>query len=156
MSSTGLDTFDKTVQDTNLWLKGIMQDLGTDNRKLAYDALRGTLHALRDRIGPENAVHLGAQLPMLVRGLYYEGWRPNATPTRERHLDEFIAHVASMLPVRMDVDAEAASRAVFSVLTDHLDLNEIAKVIRLLPRDVRELWPAGIVEGVEHLENQQH
>ncbi len=73
--TTGLAVFDTTVQETNLWLKGIMEGLHTDDRHLAYLALRATLHALRDRLGPENAVHLAAQLPMLVRGLYYEGWR---------------------------------------------------------------------------------
>ena len=69
MSTTGLPVFDTTVQETNLWLKAIMEGLHTDDRHLAYVALRATLHALRDRIGPENAVHLAAQLPMLVRGL---------------------------------------------------------------------------------------
>ena len=80
MSTTGLAVFDTTVQETNLWLKGIMEGLHTDDRHLAYLALRATLHALRDRLGPENAVQLAAQLPMLVRGLYYEGWRLAAAP----------------------------------------------------------------------------
>ena len=75
MSTTGLDVFDRTVQETNLWLKSLMEKLVTDDRHVAYFALRATMHALRDRIGPDNAVHLGAQLPMLIRGLYYEGWR---------------------------------------------------------------------------------
>ena len=80
MSTTGLPVFDTTVQETNLWLKAVMDGLHTDDRHLAYLALRATLHALRDRLGPENAVHLAAQLPMLVRGLYYEGWRLAASP----------------------------------------------------------------------------
>jgi hypothetical protein len=29
-------------------------------------------------------VHLGAQLPLLVRGIYYEGWHMAGKPTRER------------------------------------------------------------------------
>ena len=155
MSFAGVDTIDRTVQETNLWLKAIMLDLGTENRKLAFDVLRGALHALRDRIGPENAVHLGAQLPMLVRGLYYEGWRPSGTPTRERHVYEFIDHVAAKLPGGMDLDLEAAARAVFSVLADHLDPGEIVKVVGMLPRDVRDLWPAGIVEGAEYRADRQ-
>ena len=84
MSTTGLPVFDTTVQETNLWLKAIMEALHTDDRHLAYLALRATLHALRDRLGPENAVHLAAQLPMLLRGLYYEGWRLAASQTKER------------------------------------------------------------------------
>jgi len=84
ITDTGLAVFDKTVQETNIRLSAIMQRMRTNDRHLAYAALRATLHALRDRIGPQNAVHLGAQLPMLVRGLYYEGWHMGGTPTKER------------------------------------------------------------------------
>ena len=70
--TTGLDVFDQTVQQTNTWLVEIERELGA-NRQRAYLALRGTLHALRDELVPDEAVHLAAQLPMLVRGLYYEG-----------------------------------------------------------------------------------
>lgn len=91
--TTGLDVFDATIQETNLWLKNLMRQLGTDDRHLAYRSLRTTLHALRDRIGSENAVHFGAQLPMLLRGLYYERWRMHASQTKERHLSDFLRHV---------------------------------------------------------------
>lgn len=74
MSVTGLPAFDSTVQQSNLWLKDLMTRLGTEDREDAYHALRAVLHAVRDRIGPENVVHLGAQLPMLIRGVYYDGW----------------------------------------------------------------------------------
>ena len=83
--STGLDTFDKTVRKSNLWLKDVMERLDTRDRHHAYSTLRAVLHALRDRIGAESSAHLGAQLPMLLRGLFYEGWDPTGKPTKERH-----------------------------------------------------------------------
>jgi uncharacterized protein (DUF2267 family) len=73
MSSTGLEAFDKTLQITHVWLDEIMAELGPD-RQRAYHALRAVLHALRDRWPLNLAAHLGAQLPLLVRGIYYDNW----------------------------------------------------------------------------------
>jgi uncharacterized protein (DUF2267 family) len=78
MSATGLDVFDQTLQKTNIWLKEIMDDLGPD-RQRAYHALRAVLHTLRDRLTVEEAAHLSAQLPLLVRGIYFEGWHPRTS-----------------------------------------------------------------------------
>ena len=75
MSATGLDVFDKTLQSTNIWLDEIMEKLGPD-RQVAWHVLSAVLHALRDRLQIGLAVHLGAQLPLLVRGLYYDQWHP--------------------------------------------------------------------------------
>jgi len=140
MSTTGLPVFDTTVQETNLWLKAIMEGLHTDDRHLAYVALRATLHALRDRLGPENAVHLAAQLPMLVRGLYYEGWRLAASQSKERTRADFLEHLRSELPRGAAIDANVAARAVFGVMWEKLDLGEVGKVIDRLPPELKELW----------------
>jgi uncharacterized protein (DUF2267 family) len=93
MSTTGLDVFDNTIQKANLWLKEIMQDLGWENRHKAYEGMRVTLHTLRDRLPMGEAVDLGAQLPLLIRGVYYEGWVPAATPHKERHLEAFLSPI---------------------------------------------------------------
>jgi uncharacterized protein (DUF2267 family) len=140
VSTTGLPVFDTTVQETNLWLKAVMEGLHTDDRHLAYLALRATLHALRDRVGPENAVHLAAQLPMLVRGLYYEGWRMAASQTRERTRADFLEHVRAELPRGSAIDANLAARAVFAVMWQKLDVGEVGKVLDLLPEELKELW----------------
>jgi uncharacterized protein (DUF2267 family) len=140
--STGLDVFDTTVQQTNLWLKDLMEQLGLD-RKHAYRVLAATLHAVRDRIGPDNAVHLGAQLPMLIRGFYYEGWHVAATPTKIRHKDDFLDYVNSEVFRGLGVDPEVAVRAVFDVMAKRLDAGEVDKLTNLFPKEVRELWPAG-------------
>ena len=116
MSHTGLPAFDKTVQESNAWLKLLMEHLGTDDREYAYRVMRAALHALRDRVGPGTALHLAAQLPMLIRGMYLEGWQPTATPTRERHLEEFFSHVAKALPQGLRGNPEQTMRAVFLVI----------------------------------------
>jgi uncharacterized protein (DUF2267 family) len=69
MSFTGLPIFDETVQLSNVWLNELMDELDWDDKKRAYRVLRATLHALRDRLTPHEAAHLGAQLPMLIRSL---------------------------------------------------------------------------------------
>jgi uncharacterized protein (DUF2267 family) len=80
-------------------------------------------------------------MPMLLRGAYYEGWRPARTPTRERHLDEFLDHVASELPYQDEVDPEDAARAGFAVMAQCLDPGEIDKLLYILPYEARYLWP---------------
>jgi uncharacterized protein (DUF2267 family) len=138
--TTGLAVFDTTVQETNLWLKGVMEGLHTDDRHLAYLALRATLHALRDRLGPEHAVHLAAQLPMLLRGLYYEGWRLTAAQTKERTRADFFEHIRGELPRSSAIDPNLAARAVFGVMWEKLDVGEVGKVIDFLPPELKELW----------------
>jgi uncharacterized protein (DUF2267 family) len=146
--TSGLDVFDTTVQESNLWLKELMERLSTHDRHHAYSTLRAVLHALRDRIGPANAVHLGAQLPMLIRGVYYEGWRMDGT-TKERHEAEFIAHVIRELRRADEAEIEDGIRAVFGLLAQKLDFGEAIKVAGLLPKELRELWPVSIQEGVQ-------
>jgi uncharacterized protein (DUF2267 family) len=142
--TTGLDTFDKTVQESNLWLKDVMERLNTYDRRHAYSTMRAVLHALRDRIGPENAAHLGAQLPMLLRGLFYEGWDPTGKPTKERHESAFLAHIARELPRATGGEIEQGALAVLDVLSKHIDRGAAVKLAAILPQDLRRFWPAFI------------
>src|SRR3974390_2829153 len=98
MSATGVTALDHTVQETNVWLKAVQEELGLDNRQQAYSALRAALHSLRDRLPPEVAIKLAAQLPILVRGIYYENWGGAGPSTKERHVEAFAQHVWSELP----------------------------------------------------------
>jgi uncharacterized protein (DUF2267 family) len=140
MSQTGLAAFDSTVQTTNVWLHEIMEQLGWADQHRAYHALRAVLHALRDRLPVDQATALGAQLPMLVRGFYYEGWHPSGKPLKERKKEEFLAHIAAAFQDGAYLDPEEVARAVFRVLARHVSGGEIADVMSLLPAEIRSLW----------------
>ena len=141
MKDTHVAVLDHTVQQTNLWLKRLTDDHQFRDRSQAYTALRAVLHALRDRLTPAQAVHLGAQLPTLVRGIYYEGWRLADTPSRERTVDDFADHVAAELPPRFARDPLSTAQAVFAVLGAEIDPGEMAKVGHALPAAIRKYWP---------------
>ncbi|NIM27523.1 MAG: DUF2267 domain-containing protein [Gammaproteobacteria bacterium] len=141
MSNTGLRAFDETLQVTNTWLKGVMEQAGSEDREDAYAALRAVLQALRDRLSVDDATHLGAQLPMLVRGFYYEGWHPAGRPYRERSKEQFLEHVQERLRGREHLDAEQVARAVFRLLAERVSAGEVEKVKHALPEPVRDLWP---------------
>lgn len=147
MTRTGLDVFDNTTQKTNDWLQEISLQLGGVNRRLAYLALRGTLHAVRDFLPLEESAQLSAQLPMLVRGIYFEGWNPSRTPERERTLERFLSRLDEALErtqwdEEFPLDAEQAARAVLSVLSERVSAGETAQVRHVLPEQVRDLWPS--------------
>ncbi|MGI9436050.1 MAG: DUF2267 domain-containing protein, partial [Geminicoccaceae bacterium] len=129
------------IHQTNTWLKSLFEPLHTEDRHKAYLALRVTLHALRDRLPPELAVHLAAQLPMLVRGFFYEDWQMAKTPSTSRHVDDFLAPIERAFRNDRDADVEAIARAIFALLTRELDHGEIRKVVSALPRDLKGLWP---------------
>jgi uncharacterized protein (DUF2267 family) len=146
MSTTGLEVFDRTIHKTNTWLKELMETLDCEDRQEAYLALRATLHALRDRLTIEEVAHLAAQLPMLIRGFYYEGWDPTGKPLKERHLDEFLARIDQELKPD-GIDSEQAARAVFLVLANRISEGEIEDIEHLLPKEIRDLWPSKVNQG---------
>jgi uncharacterized protein (DUF2267 family) len=141
MAREGLPVFDETLQLTHIWLKRLMAELHTEDRQQAYLALRAVLHALRDNLTVEEATDLGAQLPMLVRGIYYEGWNPAKTPARERSRQAFFDHVNRILPGGFEYDADLATRAVFKLLAERVTAGEIKDVKSMLPKDLKTLWP---------------
>jgi len=137
--STGLPVFDTTVQETNLWLKAIESRLPSCSRQEAYAALRAVLHVLRDRLPTEAVLGLSAQLPLLLRGVFLEGWRPAAGPTRIRDPDVFAGEVAEHLAPSFPCLPHDTMDAVFAVLAERLDAGEVSKLAQYLPPRLRSL-----------------
>lgn len=140
MTSATVDSFESTLHKTNIWLKDVMNELGWDSHERAYHALRVVLHTLRDRLSTAEVAHLAAQLPMLVRGFYYDGWSPSRRTTSERHKEQFLAHIDEAFRGHMTVSADEIARAVFRVISKHVSSGEIADIKHTLPPEIRELW----------------
>ena len=140
MSSTGFRGFDHTVQETNTWLNEISDVMEHSDRQIAYHALRGVLFTLRDRLTVAEALNLSAQLPMLIRGIYFEGYKASGKPEKF-HVDDFLARVSKELRMAGHVNPERATRAVFQVIERHVSAGEIEDIRGGLPRDIRRLWP---------------
>lgn len=139
MAVDTVSVFEHTIEITHVWLQDLMDRLGWTDRRRAYVALRAVLHALRDRLGVNEAAHLSAQLPMLVRGFYYEGYHPADKPLDQRRKSEFLAHVAAECSDEALNDGRV-TRAVLQVLAKHITAGEVTKVKAALPPDIRELW----------------
>lgn len=139
MSSSAVPVFDKTLQITHIWLNEVGEELGTDEQ-LSWRVLSAVLHAVRDRLPVGLAAHLGSQLPLLVRGSYYDQFHPSELPKRMRSADQFLELIAQELQFSRPVDVQAALRTVFHVLSRHLTPGEIGNVREALPEEVRAMW----------------
>lgn len=128
------------VQVLQEWLKELRDKGELADEAAAYSVLRSVLHQLRDRLTAEEAVDLSAQLPLIVRGLYFEGWRPHSVPRKIRSKEKFLDELSKdVLPHTYPV--EWAVSAVFALIANHCAPGEVADVIGQLPADLQELWP---------------
>jgi uncharacterized protein (DUF2267 family) len=129
-----------SVQLTQEWLKSLRQAGDYADEAEALAVLRAVLHQLRDRLTPDEAVALGAQLPVVVRGFYYEGWRPSKMSETRLSKRQFLEGLATKLAPH-PIAAETAAQCVFSLLALAIDRGEVAKVMGHLPATLKELWP---------------
>lgn len=141
MSAQGLQGIDRTVQQTHIWINELADALNWDSAR-SYRLLRAVLHALRDFLPVNESANLAAQLPTLIRGVYYEQWRPNLLTAKERNCRRFIAQINDQFQSDPIEDVRSAIGAVLQLLSSKVSAGEIQDVQRNLSFDVRALWPS--------------
>lgn len=128
-----------SVEKAHIWLNDVAAELDSDDRQYAYRALRAVLHTLRDRLTVDVAAKLAAQLPTLIRGIYYEDWDPSRTPLAIHDVDAFLEHVAHEARMAGTTEASLAVTAVARVLRAHVSSGEIDGVLAILPAKLKPL-----------------
>lgn len=136
---TSVGAFHQAVEKAHLWLKELKEIGQFQNEEQAYSVLRAVLHALRDRLICDEAIHLGSEMPMLIRGLYFEGF-DLSPPDNDRTLDSFYETIRQHLRnASFNVDVESATKAVFNLLNERISAGEMTHVKNMLPEEIREV-----------------
>jgi uncharacterized protein (DUF2267 family) len=131
------DIIDRSVEKAHIWLNELSEELGTDDHQAAYRVLRAYLHAVRHRLTVNEAAQLAAQMPELIRGIYYEDWVPARTPLKYRTIDEFLQRVADEAKLKGETEASYACSAAARVLRRHVSAGEIDDVVAVFPEEMR-------------------
>jgi uncharacterized protein (DUF2267 family) len=139
MTHTSATGFTHAAEQAQQWVNELAQDMGWSEQN-AHRLLKSVLHTLRDWLTPEEMADLSAQLPTLLRGIYFEGWKPD-TPMRERKKRDFVICVRNSFGYEPDVDIDQAIKAVFKVLDRHISHGEIVQVRNSMKKSLRHLWP---------------
>ena len=142
MSVQGLEVIDHTVALTHEWINELSDRLGWSSPRSALRLMRTTLHHLRDHLRVDEVAQFSAQLPLLIRGIFFEGWMPKNTPIRERKAADFLAAIGAKMEGVQEFRGDADVICVFQLLNGRISAGEVADLRACLPQDIRALWPA--------------
>jgi uncharacterized protein (DUF2267 family) len=139
MSTTTVDAIERTVQKTREWLRDFERELGTDDAAYAWRALIGYLQVLRDRLTVDEAAELAAQLPQLLRGVFYEAFDPSRQPDRIRDRETFLAKLANRAQLEDAREAARVATAGTRMLRRRIAEGEVEDILAQLPAEIREV-----------------
>ena len=144
MAKQRFTSLDKSTQKTKEWLHEIQSELGWKDENMVYVATRSVIQTLRDRLPVEEAVELGDELPMVMKGMYYEGYTATGKPEKIKNREEFFAKVQEKSPNK-PLKTQEATSAVFSILEKKLSGGgEIKQVRNNMPKDIQKFWESSI------------
>ncbi len=142
MSTQGLEVIDHTVHVTHEWINELAGRLDWSSKRSTLRLLRTTLHHIRDHLLVDELAQFSAQLPLLIRGMFFEGWVPKRTPGKARHAEDFVHSIEAKLGEAQEYRGAQDIRCVFDLLNAHLSEGEIEDIRASLPAEIRELWSA--------------
>ena len=120
-------TIEHTIQLTNEWVHQIDELMPWDDSNKSFRLLRAVLHTVRDMLGVEEAAQLSAQLPLFIRGVYFEGWNPSVTPSPLREKPDFVARIVESFAPDMLDDPETLSSLDRGIALFHLYLSYLTE-----------------------------
>lgn len=142
MTAQGLDVIDHSVHLTHEWINELAARLGWSSKRSTLRLMRITLHRIRDHLQVDEVAQVSAQLPILVRGFFFEGWVPKHTPIRERHAPDFIAFIAGQMSDAEEFRGQDDIKCVFDLLNARISRGEVEDIRANLPAGLRDMWPA--------------
>lgn len=142
MKAQGLEVIDHSAHLTHEWINELAGRLDWSSKRSTLRLMRVTLHRIRDHLLVDELAQFSAQLPVLIRGFFFEGWVPKRTPVKERHGRDFIAYIDTQMAGSEEYRGREDIKCVFDLLNARLSMGEIEDVRSALPEDLRDLWAA--------------
>ncbi|MFT6076011.1 MAG: hypothetical protein ACJAZ1_002943 [Yoonia sp.] len=142
MTAQGLEVIDHSIHLTHEWINELSERLDWSSKRSTLRLLRITLHHIRDHLLVDELAQMSAQLPLLIRGFFFEGWVPKRTPIKERNAQDFITFITEQMGEAEEYRGRDDIKCVFDLLNNRLSRGEVEDVRATLPAPIRELWPA--------------
>jgi uncharacterized protein (DUF2267 family) len=136
-TNTKVSALDHAMHTAHTWINDVAKEFETENREFAYRVLRAWLHTLRDRLTVEASAHFSAQLPDLIRGVFYAGWNPSAVPDKY-DAEAYAVRFAKEANIALH-DVGKAAAATTAAALHHLPQAQMDKALDQLPKDIRTL-----------------
>lgn len=124
---------------TEAFWRTVQEKVGRIDRETAERATAAVSHALRDRLTPDKADQLAAQLPAALKVVWQAGARPGRRPARIRR-EAFYERVRAEAGVATRWDAQELTLGVFAALKDAISPGGGDDVWAQLSKDLKELW----------------
>jgi uncharacterized protein (DUF2267 family) len=137
---TAYGNLEAGMEKSIVWLKD-MENSYITNEEQALNVLRIVLHSLRDRLTVDEAALFATQLPVVIRGLYFEDWDPSRVPA-DRNAAAFEREIQERLEeISQEVKAGVAIPVVFELLHRHVSPSLVEYMKTALPQDLSDFWP---------------
>jgi uncharacterized protein (DUF2267 family) len=129
--------FEEYASEGNRIINKIARDLKTGRNRAARIS-RGVLHAIRDRLPPDDAIQFAQGLPMALKGIFIDRYDVSKTPVVIRSREGFIEFVRSKAGPLAAVDFPTsqsvinALQSVFFVLERNMSYGQVQQIKKLM------------------------
>jgi uncharacterized protein (DUF2267 family) len=132
--------FEKNCNEAISWINEISIRAGFPSRPdWAYSALKSVLHSIRDRSTIEEIFQFAAQLPLIIKGIFFEGYNPSGKPVK-LNSEEFMMRIRKDMGTANEIPAGEAFRVVLELLYEKTSTGEMNQLRGLMPKDIQKLW----------------
>ncbi len=126
--------FARTCNKAQIWINEMQKELKRLEGDAIYHLLKAVLQSLRDQMSIHEAAHFSAQLPLILRGSFFEGWNPYVTQQGAQSKDDFVASVKERLgPIGITTsELEPSILVALNVIKKHISAGEIKDLVAVV------------------------
>jgi uncharacterized protein (DUF2267 family) len=138
----------KYADDAQVFLRQVAQELGSiDDVDHAARVTVAVLHTLREKISVEESIHLISQLPLILKGVYVDGWDitrefMSESETLEEFYDEIREHALRTAERDFGNNQQTKKNvtAVLKVMRNYVSEGEMNHIKQQMPKSIAVLF----------------